>query len=122
MSFARRVNTSLPCPPACDGGIESSRSDASTRASIVAIVCSSNSRIAPRTVAAMIYLLVAEWKGLSNDCRAADLLGQKLARARRPSQLEPDGPTPGLDRELEAQERAAFAFELDAFPHSRPHP
>jgi hypothetical protein len=44
---------SFPCAHACDDDIASSRSDASSKASIVAIVCSISSRIAARTVAAI---------------------------------------------------------------------
>jgi hypothetical protein len=37
----------------------------------------------------------------------------RKSRVQRPRQLEPDGSTPGLDGELETQERAALALELD---------
>src|SRR4029453_3656912 len=53
MSLVISVHTSFPCAHACDDDIASSRSDASSKASIVRIVCSINSRIASRTVAAM---------------------------------------------------------------------
>src|SRR5215813_973978 len=53
MSLVISVQRSLPWAQACDEDRGSSRSDASSNASIVAIVCSSNSRTAPRTVAAI---------------------------------------------------------------------
>src|SRR5205814_4398968 len=53
MSFVISVQASLPWAQAWDDGIASSRSDASSNASMVTMVCSSSSRIAPRTVAAM---------------------------------------------------------------------
>src|SRR5438874_11591110 len=53
MSFVISVQASLPWAQPWDDGIASSGSDASSNASMVTMVCSSNSRIAPRTVAAM---------------------------------------------------------------------
>src|SRR5262249_32614434 len=53
MSFVISVQASLPCAHACEDGIVSSRSDASSSASMVTMVCSSNSRIAPRAVLAI---------------------------------------------------------------------
>src|SRR4030095_14297193 len=53
MSFVMSVQTSLPCAHACDEGMASSRSDAWKSASIVAMVCSSSSRTAACTVAAI---------------------------------------------------------------------
>src|SRR5215831_1917826 len=65
MSLVISVQRSLPWAHACDEDRESSRSDASSNASIVAIVCSSNSRTAPRTVAAMGSSRTAENGGES---------------------------------------------------------
>ena len=45
--------------------------------------------------------------------RAAQLGGEELAGARRPGELEPDRPPARLDREPEAQERAAPALQVD---------
>src|SRR5262245_46715635 len=53
MSFVISVQTSLPWAHPCDDGIASSRSETSSNASMVTMVCSSSSRLAPRTVAAM---------------------------------------------------------------------
>jgi hypothetical protein len=53
MSLVTSVHKSFPCAHAWDDGVVSSRSEASSRASIVAIVWVINSRIASRTVAAM---------------------------------------------------------------------
>src|SRR5215467_329160 len=53
MSFVSRVQTSFPCAQTCEEGIGSSRSVAASKASIVVMVCSRSSRIAPRTVSAM---------------------------------------------------------------------
>src|SRR5262252_1580594 len=53
MSLVISVQRSLPWAHAWDEDRGSSRSDASSNASIVAIVCSSNSRTASRTVAAI---------------------------------------------------------------------
>src|SRR5215475_9936422 len=53
MSLVIRVQRSLPWAHACDESIVSSSSEAASNASIVAIVCSSSSRTAPRTVAAI---------------------------------------------------------------------
>ncbi len=41
------------------------------------------------------------------------LAREEVAGARRTTQLEPNGSTPWLDGELEAQERAALALEPD---------
>src|SRR5215831_20556512 len=53
MSLVSSVQTSLPWAQTCDEDIGSSRSVAASKVSIVAIVCSRSSRIAPRTVAAI---------------------------------------------------------------------
>src|SRR5215469_3929182 len=53
MSLVISVQRSLPWAHAWDEGKGSSRSDASSNASMVEIVCSSNSRTASRTVAAI---------------------------------------------------------------------
>src|SRR5262245_7035423 len=53
MSLVRSVQRSFPCAQACDEAIVSSRSEASSSASIVTMVCCINSRMASRTVAAM---------------------------------------------------------------------
>src|SRR4029450_7295993 len=59
MSLVMSVQRSFPCAHPCDDPIVSSRSEASSRVSIVTSVCDLNSRIASRTVAAM----VASWGG-----------------------------------------------------------
>src|SRR6267143_4375574 len=53
MSLVINVHRSFPCAHACDDAIVNSGSGASSRASIVAMVCAINSRIASRIVAAM---------------------------------------------------------------------
>src|SRR5215470_2130058 len=60
MSFVSRAQTSFPWAHTCDEDIGSSRSVAASNASIVVIVCSRSSRIAPRTVAAMSCLRWAD--------------------------------------------------------------
>src|SRR5438093_11551267 len=52
MSLVMSVHTSFSCAHGCDDDIGSSRSDASSKASMVLIVCSISSRIASRTVSA----------------------------------------------------------------------
>src|SRR5215470_18901467 len=53
MSLVISVQAFLPWAHPWEDAIASSRSDASSKASIVTVVCSSSSRIAPRTVAAI---------------------------------------------------------------------
>src|SRR5512134_1692445 len=99
MSFAMRVHASFPCAHAWDDGIVSSRSDASSRASIVAIVCSISSRIAPRTVAAMDAscgesAFLRRVEGFGTGCVVGDIdhghdVGE--ARSQEPFDTLPDG-------------------------------
>src|SRR5215467_14157624 len=74
MSLVISLQRSLPWAHACDEDRGSSRSDASSNASIVAIVCSSNSRTAPRTVAAIGSSRRADhWSRVSRIPEAASL-------------------------------------------------
>src|SRR5262245_19260798 len=108
MSLVISVHTSLPCAQACDEDIGSSRSEASSNASIVTIVCSINSRMASRRVAAMGtstqvggYLTRNQEQTDRDECR--DACHRDGQRAAMPQAREPPSQIIGENRRAAAE-------------------